>query len=67
MKGKIQSIFPEGRSSVYAYFCVGEEGSFSVPVEHRYHLEILEGVGDPVGREIEYDDEIDPPTLRFLD
>ena len=28
---------------------------------------ILENEGDPIGREIEYDDGIDPPVVRFLD
>ena len=49
MKGKIRSIYPSGRSSVYNYLCEGEEGLFSFPVEFRYHLEILENEGYPVG------------------
>ena len=56
----------EGRSSVYVYLCNGEDGLFTVPVEWRYHMRILESEGDPRGREIEYDDDIDPPVLRFL-
>lgn len=67
MKGKIKAIYPTGRSSVYNYSCLGEEGRFSFPVEFRYHLEILENEGNPVGREVEYRDDIEPPYLRFLD
>ena len=67
MKGKIEAIYPEGRSSVYTYFCRGVDGSFSFPVEWRYHLDVLENEGYPVGREIEYNDDIDPPVVRFLD
>ncbi|MCK4784954.1 MAG: hypothetical protein KAV87_14475 [Desulfobacteraceae bacterium] len=65
--GKIQAIYPEGRSSVYNYSCLGEDGLFSFPVEFRYHMDILENEGYPVGREVEYDDGIDPPVIRFLD
>lgn len=65
--GKIQAIYPEGRSSVYSYLCRGEDGLVSFPSEFRYHMDILEGMGDPVGREVEYKDEIDPPSLMFLD
>jgi hypothetical protein len=36
-------------------------------MEWRYHRDILENEGDPLGRKIEYDDGIDPPVLRFLD
>ncbi len=66
MKGKIKAIYPEGRSSVYNYVCSGEDGVFSFPVEWRYHMNILENEGYPVGREIEYDDEIEPAVLRFI-
>lgn len=65
--GKTQAIYLEGLSTVYNYVCRGGEGAFSFPVEHRYHFEILEHEGDPVGREIEYDDGIEPPTVRFPD
>ena len=67
MKGKIQAIYPEGRSSVYNYVCLGEDGLFSFPVEFRYHMDILENEGYPVGREVEYQDDIDPPSLRFIE
>lgn len=67
MKGKIQTIYREGLSTVYNYVCRGGEGAFSFLVEHRYHLDILEHKGDPVGRKVEYDDEIDPLAVRFLD
>jgi len=66
--GKILRIYPEGHSSVYNYVCRGEEDSlFSFPVEFRYHVGILEREGDPLGRRIEYKDDIDPPAIRFLD
>lgn len=52
---------------MYNYVCGGEEGVFSFGVEWRYHRDILENEGYPVGREIDYDGEIDPPALRFLD
>ncbi|UCF84585.1 MAG: hypothetical protein JSV50_02845 [Desulfobacteraceae bacterium] len=67
LKGKIQAIYPEGRSSVYSYTCLGDGGLFSFPVEWRYHMDILENEGYPVGKEIEYDDHIEPPMVRFLD
>lgn len=67
MKGKIQSIYPERISSVYMFFCEGEDGSFSFPVEFRYHCDILDAERPLIGREIEYDDGIDPPVIRFLD
>ncbi|MEW6664143.1 MAG: hypothetical protein AB1512_02835 [Thermodesulfobacteriota bacterium] len=67
MKGRIKAIYPEGPSSVYLYQCHGEEGRFSFPVEFRYHVEILDAERPLIGREIEYDDELDPPTIRFLD
>ena len=41
----------------------GGDGPFSFPVEWRYHADILESEGYPVGREVEYDDDIDPPTI----
>jgi hypothetical protein len=65
-RGKIQAIYPEGHSSVYNYVCRGEDGLFSFAVEWRYHLDILENEGYPVGREIDYDDRTDPPVVRFL-
>ena len=40
---------------------------FTVPVEYRYHMEIVSGEGDIIGREIEYNDELDWPAIRFLD
>ena len=67
MKGKIQAIYPEGRSSVYNYICEGEDGMFTLGVEFRYHMDIIESEGIPIGREIEYKDDVDPPSLRFLD
>jgi hypothetical protein len=67
MKGKIEAIYPEGRSSVYSYVCRGEEGVFSFPVGWRYHRDILEEEGNPVGREIAYKGDTEPPTLWFLD
>ena len=67
MRGKIKSIYPEGMSTVYVYLCDGEDGGFSVPVEHRYHSVILEHEDRIIGREIEYNDNIDPPVICFLD
>ena len=67
MKGKIRSIYPSGRSSVYNYLCEGEQGLFSFPVEFRYHMEILENEGYPVGKEVEYRDDMDPPVVSFFD
>ena len=67
MKGRIRAVYPEGRSSVYSYVCRGDEGVFSFPVEWRYHIDIVESEGYPVGREIDYDDDIEPPVVRFLD
>ena len=67
MKGKIVSIHPSIRSSVYNYVCEGEEGVFSFPVEFRYHMDILKREGDPTGREVEYMSDNDPPYLIFLD
>lgn len=64
MKGKITGIYPPGVSTVYNYVCEGEEGLFNFAVEHRYHFDILEHEGDPVGREIDY---IEGEGLRFLD
>jgi hypothetical protein len=65
-KAKILSIYPQGHSSVYNYVCRGEEGLFRFTVEWRYHRGILENEGDPVGREVEYNDGIEPQVLRFL-
>jgi hypothetical protein len=67
MKGSIQVIYPEGRSSVYNYTCLGKDGLFSFPVEFRYHVDILESEGTPIGRKIEYKDDVDPPYLKFID
>jgi len=67
MKGKIQTIYPEGRSSVYNYTCRGKDGLFSSPVEFRYHVDILESEGILIGRKIEYKDDVDPPYLKFID
>ena len=67
MKGKIRAIYPEGRSSVYNYTCLGKDGLFSFPVEFRYHVDILESEGIPIGRKIEYRDDVDPPYLKFID
>lgn len=68
MRGKILSIQPRGMSTVYSYLCRDDEGSrFSFAVEHRYHREILMDIGDSIGRDIEYHDELDPPYLRFVD
>ena len=64
MKGKIQALYPEGRSSVYGYFCRGEKGIFSFPVEWRYHMEILENEGTPIGRGVEYLNNIYPPSIK---
>jgi hypothetical protein len=30
-------------------------------------MDILESEGTPIGRKIEYKDDVDPPSLRFLD
>jgi len=65
MKGKIIAVYPEGPSSVYRYLCKGDQSLFTVPVEWRYHMEILENEGEILGREIEYLD-LDPPLIRFL-
>jgi hypothetical protein len=67
MKGKIQSIYPKGITTVYLYSCQGEDGLFRFPVDHRCHFGILEAEGYPIGRTVEYDDESDPPAVRFLD
>ena len=67
MKGKIQTIYSEGRSSVYNYTCLGKDGLFSFPVEFSYHVDILESEGIPIGRKIEYRDDVDPPYLKFID
>jgi hypothetical protein len=68
MRGKILDVYPKGISTVYKYLCLDEgDDLFSFPVEHRYHFEIIEGVGNPIGREIEYDNDVDPPYLMFLD
>ena len=67
MKGKIQAIYPEGRSSVYNYTCLGKDGLFSFPVEFGYHVDILESEGIPIGKKIEYRDDVDPPYLKFID
>ena len=67
MKGKIQAIYPEGRSSVYNYTCLGKDGLFSFPVGFRYHVDILESEGIPIGRKIEYRDDVDQPYLKFID
>ena len=68
MKGKLIDIQPRGMSTVYLYMCA-ENGKdlFTFPVEHRFHREILMGIGDPIGRDIEYDNDVDPPYLRFVD
>ena len=66
-RGKIRAIYPHDHSSVYSYVYENRGGLFSVPVEWRYHRDILEGEGEIIGREIEYDGDIDPPALRFLD
>jgi hypothetical protein len=65
MKEKIQTIYPGGRSYVYSYTCLGKGGLFSFPVKLRYHMDILENDGYPIGREVEFDNGIDPPILRF--
>ena len=67
MKGKLLDIQPRGMSTVYLYMCAGDDDMFSFPVEHRYHREILMDIGDPIGREIEYDDGVEPPYVRFVD
>lgn len=67
MKGKIESVYPSGHSSIYNYTCQGEDGRFSFPVEFRYHMDILENERNPVGKEVKYRDDIDPPVLEFLD
>lgn len=43
-----------------------KSGIASFPVEWRYHIDIVENEGYLIGREVEYDDAIDPPILRFL-
>jgi hypothetical protein len=66
-RGKIMNIQPRRISTVYSYICIEDDNNFfSFPVEARYHKKILEGIGDPIGRRIEYDNAIDPPLLRFL-
>jgi hypothetical protein len=67
MKGKIRGIYPQGRSSVYNYVCEGEGGLFSFPVEWRYHMQIVENEGSLIGREVEYENDSDQPSIRFLD
>ena len=67
MKGKLVDIQPRGMSTVYSYLCRDDGGSrFSFAVEHRYHREILMDIGDPIGRDIEYDDGVEPPYVRFI-
>jgi len=65
MRGKITAIYPEGLSTLYNYVCKGEEEIFNFAVDHRYHFFLLENEGDPVGRDIEYDDV--SRGLSFLD
>ena len=66
--GQFTDIQPRGISTVYNYMCAeNDKDLFSFPVEHRYHREILMNIGDPIGREIEYDDSVDPPYVRFVD
>ena len=68
MKGKLIDIQPRGMSTVYNYICLEDDDNlFSFPVEHRYHREILMDIGNPIGREIEYDNGVDPPYVRFID
>ena len=55
-------------STVYNYLCVEDDNNlFSFPVEHRYHREILMDLGDPIGRYVEYGNDVEPPVLRFVD
>jgi hypothetical protein len=65
MKGRIQGIYPEGGSSVYNYICAGEGGLFSFPVKRRYHIQIVENAGIPIGRWLNMK-KISPPSIRFL-
>lgn len=68
MEGRVKAVYPEGYSSVYNYLCLGEAGDLlSFPVEWRYHRDILEGEGDPVGRLVSYRDDVDPSMVEFLD
>jgi len=54
-------------STVFLYIC-SKKGKdlFGFPVEHRCHREILMGIGDPIGREIEYAGGLKPPGVRLL-
>ncbi|UCG04917.1 MAG: hypothetical protein JSV83_13405 [Desulfobacterales bacterium] len=66
-RGKILEIQPRGMSTVYNYICIGDDNNFfSFAVEARYHSEIIEGIGNPIGSEIEYNDRTDQPIVRFL-
>ena len=68
MKGKIIDIQSREMSTNYLYLCAeNDKDLFSFPAEHRYHSKILMSIGDPIGKEIEYDDSVDPPDVRFLD
>jgi hypothetical protein len=67
-EGTVKGVYPEGTSSLYIYVCEKDDKMlFTVPVEHRYHKDILESEGNPVGRRISYIDDVDPPVIEFLE
>ena len=61
MRGRIIGI--TGGGTLYNILVHGEEGLFSIPVEHRYFWDIMESEGDTLGREIEYRDD----CIYFID
>ena len=67
MKGKIKAIYVGDMSCGYLYRCLGNFGTFSFSVEFRYHMGLRDSEGKVIGREIEYDDEMESPGIRFLD
>ena len=67
MKGRIESITPKTISEVYTYRCLGDKGPFSFPVEFRHHRGILDCEGKIIGRQIEYNEEMGPSGIKFLD
>ena len=66
--GKLIDIQPRGMSTVYSYICRNDDDNlFIFPVEHKYHREILMNIENLIGREIEYDDDVNPLDVSFVD
>ena len=61
MKGKIIGV--TGGGTLYGILVRGDEGLFSIPVEHRYFWNIIESDGVRLVREIEYREE----HIYFID